>query len=70
MVAKGAMTEEARGQTLGRLAWTEDADAMAANADLVIEAVPEKIELKQSCLQPPSTRGASPTPSSPRTPRR
>ena len=47
LVAKGAMAEEARGQTLGRLAWTEDADAMAANADLVIEAVPEKMELKQ-----------------------
>jgi 3-hydroxybutyryl-CoA dehydrogenase len=47
-VAKGKVTADARDAALGRLrAAPSDLGAAAAEADLVVEAVPEKIELKQ-----------------------
>ncbi|HUD71847.1 MAG TPA: 3-hydroxyacyl-CoA dehydrogenase family protein [Dongiaceae bacterium] len=47
-VAKGKLDPPARDQALGRLGSTTDARAAAAAADLVIEAVPESIEIKRS----------------------
>lgn len=47
-IAKGKVTEEQRTQTLDRLSATEEFEAAVSGADLVIEAVPEKLELKHS----------------------
>ena len=47
-VAKGKIAAAARDQALRRLASTTDARAAAAQADLVIEAVPESITIKRS----------------------
>jgi 3-hydroxybutyryl-CoA dehydrogenase len=47
-VAKGKIDPVARDQALGRLGVTTDARAAAAEADLVIEAVPESITIKRS----------------------
>lgn len=46
-VARGKVTEEARDATLAKLSGTTSLEDAADNADLVIEAVPEKLELKQ-----------------------
>src|SRR6185436_18621173 len=46
-VAKGKIDPAARDQALGRLGSTTDARAAAAEADLVIEAVPESIAIKR-----------------------
>lgn len=46
-VAKGKVTEAQREATLGRLSGSAELAAAVAGADLVIEAVPEKLELKQ-----------------------
>ena len=47
-VARGKVTEEAREATLGRLQGASDLATAVAGADMVIEAIPEKLELKQS----------------------
>lgn len=47
-VARGKVTEEAREATLGRLQGASDLAEAVAGADMVIEAIPEKLELKQS----------------------
>ncbi|MBK9033919.1 MAG: 3-hydroxyacyl-CoA dehydrogenase family protein [Myxococcales bacterium] len=46
-VALGKLTGEAQDAALGRLTATGDLAAAAAEVDLVIEAVPEQLELKQ-----------------------
>ena len=50
-VSKGKVSAEARDATRGRLSGTTDLATAVAGADLVIEAVPEKLELKQSLLK-------------------
>jgi 3-hydroxybutyryl-CoA dehydrogenase len=45
-IARGKVSEADRDATLGRLAGTTDLDVAAA-ADLVIEAIPERMELKK-----------------------
>jgi len=45
-VTKGALTEEAKQQSLGRIKTFTDMAAAVANADLVVEAATENIELK------------------------
>jgi len=47
-VDRGKVSAENRDQALQRLAGTTDLDVAVDGADLVIEAVPEKLELKQS----------------------
>lgn len=47
MVAKQKLSPEARDATLGRIAWTTDLGAALDGADLVVEAVPEKMALKR-----------------------
>lgn len=47
-VAKGKLDPAARDQALGRLKTTTDPRAAAAGADLVIEAVPESMEMKRA----------------------
>jgi 3-hydroxybutyryl-CoA dehydrogenase len=65
-VAKGRMTAEEREQALGRVEGSDRLDALAA-ADLVIEAVVERLEVKQKVLSeldricPPATILASNT---------
>jgi 3-hydroxybutyryl-CoA dehydrogenase len=49
-VEKGKVAAAARDATLVRLSVTADLDAAARGASLVIEAVPEKLELKQRLL--------------------
>ncbi len=49
-VAKGSLTAEARAAALARLTTNADYHPLAA-ADLVIEAVPERIEIKQAIYQ-------------------
>ena len=46
-IAKGKVTEEQRDGIVGRLVAAPDLDAAAAASDLVIEAAPESLELKQ-----------------------
>jgi len=45
-VAKGGLTEEAKQQALGRIATFTDMAAAVKNADLVVEAATENVELK------------------------
>lgn len=45
-VARGKVTEEARAAALGNLSGTTDLE-VAADADLVIEAIPERLDLKR-----------------------
>ena len=49
-VARGKLTEEGRGEILGRLRFTTDY-ADLADRDLVIEAVPEQLELKRAIFE-------------------
>ena len=49
-VQRGKLTEDARDDTLSRLATTSDLAAAVEGADVVIEAVPEKLALKQDLL--------------------
>jgi 3-hydroxybutyryl-CoA dehydrogenase len=49
-VKKGSLTEEARDNTLARLQ-TSSSRASAAGAQLIIEAVPENLKLKQEVLR-------------------
>jgi 3-hydroxybutyryl-CoA dehydrogenase len=49
-IDKGKLTAEARDATLARLEPTTDLAAAAAGADLVVEAVPERLELKHDVL--------------------
>jgi 3-hydroxybutyryl-CoA dehydrogenase len=46
-VKRGKLTEEAAGELLGRIRFTTDLAELSA-ADLVIEAIPERMELKQA----------------------
>lgn len=46
-VERGKATAEARQAALGRLSVTDDVMAAAAGADLVIEAIPERLDLKR-----------------------
>ena len=45
-VAKGVITEELKSQTLGNIETTTDMKAGVSNADLVVEAATENIDLK------------------------
>ena len=47
-VAKGRLEATARDQALARLTTSTDARAAAGTADLVIEAVPESVEIKRA----------------------
>jgi 3-hydroxybutyryl-CoA dehydrogenase len=49
-VEREKVSEDTRDATLDRLTGTTDLDAAAADADLVVEAVPEDTELKQDVL--------------------
>jgi 3-hydroxybutyryl-CoA dehydrogenase len=48
---RGKVTEAQREQTLERIAGSTDLQVAVEGADLVIEAVPEKLELKQSLFR-------------------
>jgi 3-hydroxybutyryl-CoA dehydrogenase len=50
-VARGKVTAEARDAALARLAAAEDPAAAARGADAVIEAVPERLDLKQGLFR-------------------
>lgn len=50
-VDKGKTTEEQRDQTLARISPSTDRAAACADVDLVVEAVPEKLELKNGIFQ-------------------
>jgi 3-hydroxybutyryl-CoA dehydrogenase len=50
-VARGKVTAEAREAALGNLREASDVGAAAADADLVIEAVPERMEIKTSIFR-------------------
>jgi 3-hydroxybutyryl-CoA dehydrogenase len=47
-VTRGKLTETARAEILARIRPTDDIAAGVANADLVIEAIPERMELKKA----------------------
>jgi 3-hydroxybutyryl-CoA dehydrogenase len=49
-IDRGKCTPEARDEALERLSTVTTCDAAAAEADLIIEAVPERLELKQRLL--------------------
>ena len=50
-VEKGKMSQEQADQTLDRLTTTTDLKVATSNADLVIEAIPEVLSLKQKVFQ-------------------
>jgi len=50
-VDRGKVTEDQRQETLERIAGTTELQVAVQDADLVIEAVPEKLELKQSLFR-------------------
>lgn len=50
-VDRGRLTETGRAELLGRLSYTTSLAAAAADADLVIEAVPEHLELKRAVFR-------------------
>lgn len=50
-VAKGKVREEERDAALARLTATADFDAAVSGAELVVEAAPERLELKQSLFK-------------------
>lgn len=52
LVGKGKITGDARHQTMSRLSAATSAADAAAGADVLIEAVPEKLELKVEVLRP------------------
>jgi len=58
-IKKGTLEEAAKGEILGRIRTGTDLTAGVADADLVVEAVPEKIELKHAIF---STLDASAPP--------
>jgi 3-hydroxybutyryl-CoA dehydrogenase len=58
LVQKGKMSNEARSETLGALVVATELDAASVHADLVIEAVPEQMDLKVSVLS--RVRAAAP----------
>jgi 3-hydroxybutyryl-CoA dehydrogenase len=47
-VSRGKLTDTARGEILARIRPTDDIATGAADADLVIEAIPERMELKKT----------------------
>jgi 3-hydroxybutyryl-CoA dehydrogenase len=47
-VSRGKLTDTARDEILARIRSTDDVAAGVASADLVIEAIPERMELKQA----------------------
>jgi 3-hydroxybutyryl-CoA dehydrogenase len=50
-IARGKVTEEQRDATLAKLHAAPDLDAAAAASDLIIEAAPESLELKQKIFR-------------------
>ena len=50
-VARGKVTEDVRQQTLSHLHGTTDLSSLAADADLIIEAIPEQLDLKIELFQ-------------------
>jgi 3-hydroxybutyryl-CoA dehydrogenase len=50
-VARGKVTDEARAEALARLTGTTDLVQAASQADVVIEAAPEKLDLKREIFQ-------------------
>ena len=50
-VELGKVSEEERDGTMGRLAGTTDLAAAVGDADLVVEAVPEEMDLKQTVFE-------------------
>src|SRR5271154_3703996 len=50
-VSLGKVTPDLRDATLSRLTGTDDLEKVAASADLVIEAAPEDLALKQSLFR-------------------
>ncbi len=52
LVAKGKMTPEARHSTMSKLSAAPSAKDASAGADILIEAVPEKMDLKVEVLKP------------------
>ncbi|MCO4747899.1 MAG: 3-hydroxyacyl-CoA dehydrogenase family protein [Proteobacteria bacterium] len=50
-VARGKVTEETRASALAHLTTATDLGAAAAGADLVVEAIPEKLEWKQALFK-------------------
>ncbi|MBK8262374.1 MAG: 3-hydroxyacyl-CoA dehydrogenase family protein [Nannocystis sp.] len=50
-VAKGKVREEERDAALARLTATADFDAAVSGAELVVEAAPERLELKQALFK-------------------
>ncbi|MDB4929555.1 MAG: 3-hydroxybutyryl-CoA dehydrogenase [Myxococcaceae bacterium] len=51
MVAKAKLSAEQRDAALGRIGWGGDVGAAVDGADVVVEAVPERVELKRELLQ-------------------
>lgn len=51
MVSKAKLTAAQRDEALGRIGWSGDLGAAVEGAEVVIEAVPERIELKRELLQ-------------------
>lgn len=67
-VAKGKLEQSAADAALGNLAWETDLERAAANADFVIEAATERLDIKRGSSNPwvPSRRRTRFWPPTPR----
>jgi 3-hydroxyacyl-CoA dehydrogenase len=50
-ISRGRLTEEAKNQALSKLTWVVDITEAVKNADFIIEAIPEIMDLKKSVLK-------------------
>jgi len=50
-VAKGKLTEDERAATLSRLEGAGELEAVAAQSDLIVEAIPESLDLKRELFE-------------------
>jgi 3-hydroxybutyryl-CoA dehydrogenase len=50
-VAKGKLTQDEREATLSRLEGAADLEAVAAQSDLIVEAIPESLDLKRELFE-------------------
>ncbi|MCX7912763.1 MAG: 3-hydroxyacyl-CoA dehydrogenase NAD-binding domain-containing protein, partial [Dehalococcoidales bacterium] len=50
-ISRGRLTEEAKKQYLGRIAWLVDLKEAVRDADIIIEAIPEVMDLKKSVIK-------------------
>lgn len=55
-IVRGKLTDDSATEALARLTWVESPDDIALHRDIVVETVPERLELKREILQAAEAR--------------